>query len=242
MVRRLINLPFLAMTAWAATLGWLALDDNYQLFLAPRFSILIHAGLGLSLVFAASLAAAGSSRGRDHLLKGLILMLPILFIFASGNKTLGNFALSKRSMTPLEVNGPNNTDPTESRENLNPDTGEKNLPGTGSPLVSISDLVRQFNTYDGRRISVEGLFSNTVEGHDELSAVFRYFITCCAADAMPVGVFMAGQGAAGIEDNQWVRAAGRVSAREMDGYTVIYMDLEKLEKKEMPSKNAAYLF
>ncbi|MCG8637237.1 MAG: TIGR03943 family protein, partial [Desulfobacterales bacterium] len=190
----------------------------------------------------ASLAAAGSSRGRDHLLKGLILMLPILFIFASGNKTLGNFALSKRSMTPLEVNGPNNTDPTESRENLNPDTGEKNLPGTGSPLVSISDLVRQFNTYDGRRISVEGLFSNTVEGHDELSAVFRYFITCCAADAMPVGVFMAGQGAAGIEDNQWVRAAGRVSAREMDGYTVIYMDLEKLEKKEMPSKNAAYLF
>jgi hypothetical protein len=56
MARRLISLHFFSMAAWAATLGYLIYNDNYQFFLAPKFGFLIAAGLVLSLIYAVSLA------------------------------------------------------------------------------------------------------------------------------------------------------------------------------------------
>lgn len=237
MARRLISLPFLSMVAWAATLGFLIYDDNYQFFLAPKFGFLIAAGLVLSAVFAVSFAGAGIYKDADHTVKGLTLILPILFICSAGDSTLGNFALSKRTITPLETtaSGMQPSGPPLSAES--PETADSDV-----PLVSFSSLIRKWENYDGRRIRVEGMFANTVSGNDSFSVVFRYFISCCAADAMPVGVFMASQGDAGIKDNDWVMADGRVKYRQIDGYDVIFMEVENLEKKKKPSKNAVYVF
>jgi uncharacterized membrane protein YcgQ (UPF0703/DUF1980 family) len=59
---------------------------------------------------------------------------------------------------------------------------------------------------------------------------------------MPVGVFMAGKQDSGIKDNDWVMAGGRVAYRKIDGYDVIFMTVERLEKKKKPSKNAVYIY
>lgn len=237
MARRLISLPFLTMAAWAVTLGVLIYDDNYQFFLAPKFGFLVAAGLVLSVIFAVSLAGAGINKDGDHTIKGLALMLPILFICSSGDSTLGSFALSKRTITPLETATSNAPSPGM------PDPAERpDVVGNEFSLVPISDLIRNWDRYEDRRIRVEGLFANTVSGNESLSAVFRYFISCCAADAMPVGVFMTGQGDSGIKDSEWVVAGGRVEYRKIDGYDVIYMEVESLEKRAKPTKNAAYIF
>ncbi|WDP91513.1 MAG: hypothetical protein HUN04_18135 [Desulfobacter sp.] len=225
------------MAAWAVTLGILIYDDNYQFFLAPKFEFLIVAGLVLSLIFAISLASTDINKDGDHIIKGLTLILPILFICSAGDSTLGNFALSKRTIKPLETTASDMQASGPSASAKSPEVADHDI-----PLVSISNLIRKWENYDGRRIQVEGLFANTVSGNESLSAVFRYFITCCAADAMPVGVFMVGQGDAGIKDNDWVIAGGRVQHRKIDGYDVIFMEVEGLEKKKKPSKNAAYIF
>jgi uncharacterized repeat protein (TIGR03943 family) len=237
MARRLISLHFFSMAAWAATLGYLIYNDNYQFFLAPKFGFLIAAGLVLSLIYAVSLAGKGITKNADHTIKGLVLILPILFICSAGSSTLGNFALSKRTMTPIE------TKASEMPPSVPPISAESpEIADSDLPLVSFSDLVRKWENYEGKRIRVEGLFANTVSGKDSFSVVFRYFISCCVADAMPVGVFMAGKQDSGIKDNDWVMAGGRVAYRKIDGYDVIFMTVERLEKKKKPSKNAVYIY
>lgn len=114
MVRRLISLPFLVMTAWALTLAWLLGDMRFQLFLAPKFKVLIYAGAALSLLFALGAADRPGGKQRDHIVKGLFLLLPILFIFSAGDSTLGNFALSKRGVSPVQTAGSPPTPPENS--------------------------------------------------------------------------------------------------------------------------------
>ncbi len=108
-------------------------------------------------------------------------------------------------------------------------------------VISISSLVRQFDQYDGKQVRIEGLYSDTIEGHDDLSAVFRYFVSCCTIDAQPVGVFMSRSPDAGFKNNDWVRISGRVKKTRMDGYEVIFMELDKMEAAVKPGKDAAYI-
>jgi len=221
------------MTAWCLTLVWLCHDNQYQLFIAPKFGFLIYISMALSLMFVLGIAKVNVLNRIDQSIKGMILVLPVLFIFSAGENTLGSFALSKRIMKPLQ---------TDSIQEL----GVSPPPSTDAAkefhLVSISKLVRSWDTYNGKRISVEGLFSESVIDQKNLSAVFRYYISCCAADAMPVGVFIRHQKDTDIKNNDWVRVSGKVYMETMDEYEVIYMDVENIEKREKPSKNAAYIY
>lgn len=230
----MMSWPFFVMFFWCSVLSWLLYDANYQLFLAPKFGVLVCISLGLSFFYCLSFAASKALKGENLFAKGLILLLPVLFILSAGQNTLGNFALSKRSLAPLK---------TGLSQTVSPDMtpSEKSNPDE-LMLVSIPQLLRNWDAYKDKRVIVEGLISNNVEGHDDLSAVFRYFITCCAADAIPVGLFIAREKENGPKNNDWVRVSGKVQMKKVDGYDSIFMDVEQLEKKQMPSKNAAYVY
>lgn len=252
MVRRLTTLPFLVMGAWTLTLGWLIADDRYQLFLAPKFEGLVIAGAVLSLVFAFGAAAGPATRVRDTLIKGLFLLLPVLFIFSSGEATLGNFALSKRGIPPVQTDQATEmpADETAPRSPvMAPDTvaetaanTEPAAESTAMVPVPISQLIRDWDVYEGKSVSIEGLFSETVVGHDDLSAVFRYLITCCAADAMPVGVFAARQRDLDLKNDDWVSISGRVTKIKLDGFEILFMEEAMIKKRPKPSQSAAYIF
>ncbi|MCA1794928.1 MAG: TIGR03943 family protein [Desulfobacteraceae bacterium] len=239
MVVKRISGPLVVLVFWIGALAWLLLDDQYQLFLAPRFGFLIYISLGACAVFCISLLAEPPGSGKDQLIKGMILLLPIVFMGAAGDSTLGSFALSKRSLTVAQKN-------SETGPVLGPVSekgGEQDQDAIRE--ISLAHLVRNWDKYNGRHIRVEGLFSKTIEGHDQLAAVFRYFITCCAADAMPVGVFLDSlpdTGDTDLKDNDWVRISGRVVMKQLDGYDIIFMETPKIEKTDKPAKNAAYIF
>ncbi|MCG8617530.1 MAG: DUF1980 domain-containing protein [Desulfobacterales bacterium] len=162
------SLPVFVLAIWFFVLAWLIRDDNYQVFLRPDFKWLIYTGMIISLIMAAGLISGDISRmpvQKQAWIKGLILLLPIGFIFTAGESTLGEYALSKRVMVlpgssespvnpvdkapaPLEVTLPQ---PTDNDGNQVP-----------SP-VSISTLVREFHQYDGKPVQVEGLFADTID-------------------------------------------------------------------------------
>lgn len=238
MGRQLISLPFLVMAAWSCTLAWLSYNQQYQLFLAPKFSFLVYTGLFMSLVYTVRIGTTLFRTGKDQMIKGMILFLPVLFIFSTGDNTLGNFALSKRSMAPLATeSSPGKTKaPTVLEPLLDPLSNDL-------PLIPISKLLSDWDSYKGKRISVEGLFTQSVSDQDEaLSAVYRYLVNCCAADAMPVGIITRVGIDIDLKDEDWVRISGQVYADKLDGYDVIYMALEYIEKKEKPSKSAPYIY
>lgn len=242
MGRQLISLPFLVMAAWSCTLVWLSYEHQYQLFLAPKFSFLVYTGLFLSLIYTVRIYAARFRTGKDQTIKGIILFLPVLFIISTGDNTLGNFALSKRSMAPLVTeSSPGKTSDPAVSEPL-PDPLPERLPNE-LPLISISELLKDWESYKGKRISVEGLFTKSVSDQDDkLSAVYRYLVNCCAADAMPVGVITRLETDIDLKDEDWVRISGKVYVDKLDAYDVIYMALEHIEKKEKPSKSAPYIY
>jgi putative membrane protein len=251
-----ISGPVVVMGAWIMALAWLVHDDQYQMFLNPKFGFLIYISLGVSLAFLVSLLASDRPVVPEtgHLVKGLILMLPIVFMGAAGDQTLGSFALSKRMLSPVQDTGTGRSVPADPKvpETILPDaistesvTDSTRQADTVQPLtaeISMAELVRNWYRYNGRHIRVEGLFSKTIEGHDHLSAVFRYFITCCVADAMPVGVFLERPADPDLKDNDWLRVSGRVNMKQLDGYDIIFMEAPDVEKTDPPSKTSAYIF
>jgi len=235
-------LPLAVFLIWLATLSWLLHDDNFQLFLKPAFKGLVSAGVMFSLVLCAGLVVHlfqpdHTGTVEHSWLNGLILLLPVMFIFPAAQNTLGEYAMQKRSMAASAVQREQPT--TSNPGSLYPATDT--APGQDKD-ISITTLVRKFDWFDGKQVSIQGLFAKTVSGHDELSAVFRYLITCCVADAQPVGVFISSRTGAGLENNQWVRVKGRVELRKMDGFDVIFMDADDLQPIEIPNKKSVYLY
>lgn len=240
-------LPLTAFSIWMITFSWLLWDDNFQFFLKPSFKGLVIAGLVFSVSLWIGLAVHMFSSKHPGTVKhswinGLILVLPVLFIFPAGQNTLGEYAMQKRSMAGSAVQREERatsdqvaSDPSTAIQAHDTEAGQ-------DKDISISTLIREFDRFDGKRVSIQGLFAKNVSGHDELSAVFRYLITCCVADAMPVGVFVSSGAAAGIENNQWVRAEGKVELRKMDGFDVIFMDADNLHPLEIPDKRAVYIY
>lgn len=226
-------LPPLVLAAWAGMFGFLLIGGRYQLFLKPEFEFLIIGGLVISGLFLFGILGKGIPRGQDTGIKALFLLLPILFIFSAGENTLGSYALSKRTLVAPE------SGMTASRSDV-PDSQE--IPDTASELTSISRLIFDWDQYKGKPVVLEGLFSGKIDGAPDMAAVYRYFVTCCAADAMPVGVFLDKPRDLDIAENQWVRVAGQVTVKQVDGYEMIFMSLDRIEVREKPSKNAAYLY
>lgn len=235
-------LPLAVFFIWLITLAWLLRDDNFQFFLRPSFKGLVTAGFVFSLILCIGLIvhilqSKHTGPERHSYLNGLILLLPVMFIFPAGQNTLGEYAMQKRSMAASAVQKEKNI--TSDDVFLNPSTQTATDQGKD---ISITTLIQKFDQFDGKQVSIQGLFARTISGHDELSAVFRYLITCCAADAQPVGVFISSGVTQGLENNQWVRVKGEVELRKMDGFDVIFMDTDDVHPLEIPDKKDVYIY
>ncbi len=229
-------LPPAIMAAWIGVFIYLLINGQYLLFLKPDFVFLILGGLAVTSLYLWGFIGKTLPIDKDHTVKGLFLLLPILFIFSAGENSLGSYTLSKRPMLHPETG-------LDRPFSSTPDTARPAAPPqTKSGLIPITRLIREWDAFEGKSVSIEGLFTGNVAGQDGLGAVFRYYVTCCAADAQPVGVFLKKTPDLDFEDNAWVRVTGTVNIMEREGFQVIFMDLEKIEPREKPSKNAAYLY
>ena len=221
--------PLTAMTCWILTLVFLLTDDRFHLFLKPKFGILIHISLLISICFALSIIAFRTPLVvPDSLLKGMILLVPVVFILTAGDRTLGGFALSKRTLVSPEKTG------------ISPGPAAEKQDETSEP--SILKLVQEWDRYKDTRVTLEGVYYEPREKDETLAVVFRYLVTCCAADALPLGVIIKKEPAREIRDNDWVRVTGVVSQETLDGIAAIFMALERIEKIPLPSKSAVYLY
>jgi uncharacterized repeat protein (TIGR03943 family) len=227
----ILSLPFMFMAVWILTLVFLLLDDRFHLFLKPQFGILIYISLFILGLFAFSMVTLKTKpRVSDSLIKGMILLVPAVFIFSAGDQTLGGFALSKRTLASPEKTGIAPGPAAEKQDD----------PETSEP--SILKLVQEWDRYKDTRVTLEGVYYEPREKDETLAVVFRYMVSCCAADALPLGVIIKKEGVRDIKDNDWVRITGVVSEDMLDGVPAIFMTLERIEKTPLPSKDAVYLY
>lgn len=110
----------------------------------------------------------------------------------------------------------------------------------------MDDMQDRLELYVGKTISLEGYVFRHETYPDDLLQIARMYITCCADDAVVIGVLAKDQKAATFPSASWVRAVGTVSTTEYTdvwtGRTAIVALLipDTLEAIEKPSIQVIY--
>jgi putative membrane protein len=195
----------LALVAWASVFAWLWLTGESVRYLGPRTQWVVPVGaIGLTLAAAGYLFAtrrdAPSRLGVREGLGLAALVLPVLAAAVLANAQLGALAasnkLSSRGIDSAALARLAARDPKH--------VGFLQLNAAGRD----ERLTRELGLHEGRSIELSGFVSHA-------GAVFtlsRFYITCCVADAVPIGVRVsAGKQGARLKRDDWVDVTGVLS-------------------------------
>ena len=189
---------------WSAVLLYVLITQRYTVFLRPAFGWLLALAHFISMGF--MIAALPVERpinlDTSGVLRIAVLLVPILYLISLPTDMLNSHVFTNRFVGTPEV--------TVTR------AGKPATPTSRRPVadreLTILDLLLNAKQYDGRRVVFKGMML-----HDEAlkkyfngrdTAVYRFLITCCAADALPLAVAVDSDQPQKMANDQWVRVEG----------------------------------
>jgi len=223
------NYPRLVILGlWMLSFMWLLSHNRFQIFLKAELALLLAGGLLLmTMLFVAVYARMNHPSSHPHALSGralqvALLGLPLAYMLgAAGGSGLGSDAFAKRRVAgqALLSRGPR------------PSIVERAERGT----ITLADLATDADALKGRRVTVDGIVYRGAELPPDTFVAFRFVIVCCAADALPVGVHVAGADLTQILSDEWVRVTGIVDVRETDGVAAPWLLSAHVDPIEPPT-------
>ncbi len=205
-------------------------------FLNPDLWWLVSGGALIYLLFfLVSFSSSGCMH--DHVksrvgafVKPLIILAPAPFILAFGNAEYGSDGLATR-MIMKNVQLERSTDTL-----TDPDLADQD----STILTDFLKLSNEPESYIGRRVKTIGMLYQDGQGSDDYLLGFRYVMSCCAADAMPVGVLINKPEGFVLEKDAWYEFEGTVKPDSIEGYFVVKMDDALIRPIEKPSQTWLY--
>jgi uncharacterized repeat protein (TIGR03943 family) len=192
----------LALIVWAAVFAWLWITGESVRYLGPRTQWVIPVGaIGLTLVAVGYLVATRAdapARLSPREALGLAgLVLPVLATAVLANAQLGALAasnkLSSRGIDSAALARLAARDPKH--------VGFLQLNAAGRD----EGLTRELGLREGRSIELSGFVSHA----GTVFTLSRFYITCCVADAVPIGVRVsAGKPGARLKRDDWIDVTG----------------------------------
>jgi putative membrane protein len=218
------------LVAWIAGLLWLLTVDRpghyrYQTFVrADLWPLLVGALLVLVLLLlqAVGRQGPGHTAARDlwpRWTQFAILLLPLAYVAGVTTGGLGSDAFVQRRTGGVVVAGFGRADNDRS-----------DRPPTVLDLMTSDRFV-------GREVAVEG---QVYRGEDVPAGhlvLFRFVITCCAADAVPVAVLVKLPAAGDWQNDAWVRVTGVVEiipVRGEQGPCIMARDVAMIAEPSRP--------
>jgi uncharacterized repeat protein (TIGR03943 family) len=239
-----------ACLAWIGALAWLLLDGRYLYFLAPSYRGLLVAGGVVLAAFAGAVALRGlpgphgACSPSAAWLPVAICLVPLAFLVVNPHPTPSSFSLevqaklnylwrSQDALGLADLPRPAADANTTPARQAAPSSGPAGAAGTSanSPeQLDIMDLFIRYPKNIGRNVEVIGVVCRQPNLPPGTFAVFRYLITCCAADARPVAVLVTRAEGVGEPPpaNTWVRLRGTVARTNVRG-----LDLPMLKAQEV---------
>jgi uncharacterized repeat protein (TIGR03943 family) len=240
---------------------WLLGHHRYASFIHPDFKILLLLAMNGTFVFLIAICSKASKQHEncDHehhspfrqwITTGWVL-LPIWFAVAGfSGQSLNADAFAKRRIQPkpLQTDTPsaNSTSPetaVEQQPFLLEDhmqlSTPQNKPLTDSTenRVTLLDIAMSQDSMLGKEVVTLGRVyraDDLPKGH---IAIFRFAITCCAADAQPVGMLIKTEAKDLPESDQWVEIRGKLELHQIEGqdqFVIIAKDITNIEAPKMP--------
>jgi putative membrane protein len=214
-------LRLLVLSAWSVFLLWLWLTDEVLRYLGPRTQwVVAVGGLLLALVAlgygrAGSGEPAGPAPSKTEVFGALALLLPIALAMVLSGSSLGSLAASRK----LAGRGVDLAALARLQSGNSPEVTFLDLEAASKD----PELARSKEIRPGRAVTLTGFVSRPPDRPGADFELARFYITCCVADSIPVGVTVHPAPASRLaaRRDQWLVVTGAI-VRDSDdnGYAV----------------------
>lgn len=223
------------IAAWCLTMLWLLTTGNFQKFIAPSLWWLLLLGVICLLAFLIGIMISGGGESHHHgeadnaWVRASVVLMPLAFVaIATPQGSLGGFALEKRSLDLID--GPVEVAPVAPTESDTPRD-----PGAARELT-LTDLLYNLEEEQGFRVTTEGMIFHSKRLGEGQCMLFRFVMTCCAADAMPVSVILVHPEVNGLAGDAWVRVSGTAILTDVRGVKRAVVKADALEVIPEPKR------
>jgi uncharacterized repeat protein (TIGR03943 family) len=219
--------------AWLDGVRWLFLEERYRTFLLPPFHYLLGAAAAVLLLYVVLFVFGKRREGPERFplsraLHGLVLVTPLLFIYAAQGTGLGTHALAMKRVESGFL-GPGRP------------SAEKPPPDAGGEWT-ILDLVQSVDDLEGREVAVRGAVFADDRYPEGMRVLFRFAMLCCAADAVPLGILVAlPETPPSLENDDWVRVEGVLRRRLVNGTSHPVVEASRIEVLPSPPPGDRYI-
>jgi uncharacterized repeat protein (TIGR03943 family) len=246
----------IVLAGWALFFIFLLLPvegiPRLRQFLNPSLSWLIYCGLFfcvlmLIVTISDKFSTISAARPLALLIQALIFLLPMIYFPLAASSSLSTDAFSNR-FTGLLDNLPQDTE-IKSDKTADNDLfqellamGEENSRKQASEPArpTLRQLMNNPGKYQGRMVEVSGMVNRQSSFPTETFFVYRFFINCCAADALPVGVLVSFKQSEALESGKWVRVLGQIRTNRDNGKTLFYLAADRVDNMTKPKME--YIF
>jgi uncharacterized repeat protein (TIGR03943 family) len=163
----------------------------------------------------------------------LIVLLPLVLGWLVPPKPLGASAFSNRE---INVGNLQSVAPPGNNERMGLISGEKNIVDW---LIDIHNS-QSPDDLRGQKVHVIGFVYRDERFEASQLLVGRFIVSCCVADASPVGLVVQGEKTADFEDDQWIEIHGHFETGIFDGEETPILIIDSIEAIEPPSQPYLY--
>lgn len=161
-----------------------------------------------------------------------VVSIPLILGLSVPSKPLGADAISEISadVRSIGFNSPSNTVaiPAEKR----------NLLDWVRAFASSTDL----KEFEGEPVDLIGfVYRDARFAGTENFMLVRFTISCCVADARPLGLVVENPGQATLADDTWVQVKGKIEIRNFDGVDTPIIVAESIQVTPQPEQPYLYL-
>jgi putative membrane protein len=219
------------LSAWTIFFAWLYLSGEMTRYLGPRtYWVVPFGAIGLGLAAVAHLATLRTRHSRQlswgQVGALLVFLLPMLAVLAVPRPDLGALAASRKSQAGGIAAGVAQPEP---------------VAGTEIRFLEISyseeseEYANAVGAIDGKEVNLLGFVSEDRDGPQGTIGLARFYVSCCAADAIPytVSIDTSQSGAGDYEQDAWLDVTGTLERRGED-LVVVATSIERKEEPDDP--------
>ena len=236
MLTRLLQASIMAV--WAIFFLWLFAVDQPTLarLLHPRLWWLVLGGAMVLIIF----CGLALSRLRMPPAKPLrwtwpaylALLVPLCYFWPMQSARFNSQTFFNRATSPIEATI---AEEDEGANQIGPSPTDTTTDTTAPIEASFSQIVQDPQQYTGRKVEVLCQTLTDPRLPEDQFICYRFRITCCAADAQPVFVFVDRQGFPTPSKDTWVRVQGKLSIHRVDNITFPLLQAESVQLETEPS-------
>lgn len=222
----------LVLTAWSSFFAWLWFSGEMSRYLGPRTYWVVPFGavmLGVAAVMHVLTLRTPRRSARPSALEVLgaaVLVVPLLAVATVPSADLGALAASRKT-----------TGGTLIAEGLA--GGAEPIENPGFKEIAYAEESQEYadaiGLTEGMEVNLTGFVDDSDEAPEGTLILTRFYVSCCAADAIPfsVAVDPNGQSSAEAEPDSWMEAEGALERRG-DRFVLVATSLEAVSEPKSP--------